>query len=1184
MKRIVSFIAFAVILISQISFGINSIYAIENVENEDAEIKSFIHNAVQIIQEHDRNNDYVAETTKKKSSSNEDNSIKKESRENSSWDNEVPFSDTAFQTCRLIIKASKTPDKLNSTGMANGFKDWYIIQFRDEEDTKFAYTHYASQTSIIEVYPDIIENTLLDGEANAYGNIKKANGKKVALNSWGGVSTGLYDMKDHIKSIIKNPKEIVVGMIDSGINYNLGFFSNRLIRTYTNFLPVGELNDEMDIEDHGTGTAATIIDCTPNNIKVAMYRAAGEVTSITSLALAMIQAANDEVDIINCSFQANNSSILHDAIDYAIDKDVVVVASSGNWSNNLEYTDIGLPAAHEGTVSVAACSNNDYPATWCRFGSTLDLMAPGENIPYLSKNGTVIIGDGTSLSAPFVSSAFAQMMTIYPEMSNKEIERRIESTAKQTLLSYDCSIFGYGVIDIIDAVGTERLHTPIYDKEPGKYLNELFVEITADPGTEIYYTLDQRYPSKEEGILYTGPIEMPDNIPVLRAVAYKDGYLKSDCSRGIYRVQTIGTPDMFDFSNGTITSYHGSAHDIIIPELMVYDLPPENCVLDDDDPRWEKTVYDIAPNAFADAEIYGITIRPLSYLTNLKNDIFSCNPYLTIIDAPSVESLGSSCFKDCYSLSLVDMPNIKRIGESAFSDCYSLGGISFPLCNEAGDNAFRNCVSLRTIDMPSLEYIGFGTFTGIRAQEINLSKLHHLNNEQGIEGNGEQFCGVHSYVLDLPNVTKFGKGSLQSLILKRLELSVTKEIDDSLMTVSGVTRNGSENKYLDLVLPATLNKISNFYPGTDLNSKRSIVTVYGNKGTYAEQWASKNRFEFIEITPESAVITDLPDEFYDYMRYLYADVVGFNRTYQWYGSYSDKNTGGVPIEGANEREFVPKGNKQYPYYYCIVTSKDVGFAPIEIKTGSSRYVNYAGGIPNAADYTGFDEILSTIPEDLSIYTDESVEALNNVVDSIDRNLDVSNQATVDGYVEAISSAIDNLQFKTFTVTFFADEQYKYEYSLKYGEAITKPDEPYKNGYSFKGWTPEIPETMPTHDLNFHAVFEENGLAIPSIGINNYVNSRTVDYKATITFTAITKDMPDNATIYWYIDGEKAGEGERFTVDKATDAFSVQAKVIDVSGKIISSSETELIKVKTDFFSKIIAFFRMLFGKLPIIEQ
>ena len=95
-----------------------------------------------------------------------------------------------------------------------------------------------------------------------------------------------------------------------------------------------------------------------------------------------------------------------------------------------------------------------------------------------------------------------------------------------------------------------------------------------------------------------------------------------------------------------------------------------------------------------------------------------------------------------------------------------------------------------------------------------------------------------------------------------------------------------------------------------------------------------------EKSEDTAVINDLPDEFYDYMRYLYADVVGFNRVYQWYGSYSSKNTGGIPIEGANERKFVPKDNDRYPYYYCVVTSTDVGYDPIVIRTGASRYMEF----------------------------------------------------------------------------------------------------------------------------------------------------------------------------------------------------------------------------------------------------
>ena len=79
-------------------------------------------------------------------------------------------------------------------------------------------------------------------------------------------------------------------------------------------------------------------------------------------------------------------------------------------------------------------------------------------------------------------------------------------------------------------------------------------------------------------------------------------------------------------------------------------------------------------------------------------------------------------------------------------------------------------------------------------------------------------------------------------------------------------------------------------------------------------------------------------------------------------------------------------------------------------------------------------------------------------------------------------------------------------------------------------------------------------------------------------------MPKDVAVVWYIDGQKFGEGEEFTVKEAKEAFTVQAKIVDENGNVLNATETELIKVKTDFFSRIIAFFRMLFGKLPIVEQ
>ncbi len=64
-----------------------------------------------------------------------------------------------------------------------------------------------------------------------------------------------------------------------------------------------------------------------------------------------------------------------------------------------------------------------------------------------------------------------------------------------------------------------------------------------------------------------------------------------------------------------------------------------------------------------------------------------------------------------------------------------------------------------------------------------------------------------------------------------------------------------------------------------------------------------------------------------------------------------------------------------------------------------------------ADYSKVEEALSKIPSDLSLYTEESVKALEEVKASIRWDLKVKDQATVDGYVLAIEQAIQGLQKK-----------------------------------------------------------------------------------------------------------------------------------------------------------------------------
>ena len=79
-----------------------------------------------------------------------------------------------------------------------------------------------------------------------------------------------------------------------------------------------------------------------------------------------------------------------------------------------------------------------------------------------------------------------------------------------------------------------------------------------------------------------------------------------------------------------------------------------------------------------------------------------------------------------------------------------------------------------------------------------------------------------------------------------------------------------------------------------------------------------------------------------------------------------------------------------------------------IKDGKKTGVDFTQEftvIVKAADYTEVDAVLAKVPGDLSIYTEESVEALNAVIASIDRTKTIEEQQAVAAYAEALENAI-----------------------------------------------------------------------------------------------------------------------------------------------------------------------------------
>lgn len=93
-------------------------------------------------------------------------------------------------------------------------------------------------------------------------------------------------------------------------------------------------------------------------------------------------------------------------------------------------------------------------------------------------------------------------------------------------------------------------------------------------------------------------------------------------------------------------------------------------------------------------------------------------------------------------------------------------------------------------------------------------------------------------------------------------------------------------------------------------------------------------------------------------------------------------------------------------YYMGAKSSKEATAIFDSVIAKLLSMTYAG-----ADYTKVTEAKKRIPSDLTLYTDETVQALEDALKDVKYDLDITQQDTVDGYADAINEAIDQLEYK-----------------------------------------------------------------------------------------------------------------------------------------------------------------------------
>ncbi|MEU3505473.1 type VII secretion-associated serine protease mycosin [Streptomyces hundungensis] len=201
----------------------------------------------------------------------------------------------------------------------------------------------------------------------------------------------------------------------------------------------------------GTGFVGLAPDATI--IPVEQNDAEGHGTART-LADAIRYAIAVGAQVINISQDTANAvqpeATLKDAVDAALAKEIVVVASAGNdgLGGNVKQT---YPASYPGVLAVAASDRNNERAAFSQSGAFVGVAAPGVDMVSTVPGGGHCADSGTSFSAPYVAGVAALIKAKHPTWTQREIVAQIQQTAERSVAGHD-RLVGWGVVDPVRAL------------------------------------------------------------------------------------------------------------------------------------------------------------------------------------------------------------------------------------------------------------------------------------------------------------------------------------------------------------------------------------------------------------------------------------------------------------------------------------------------------------------------------------------------------------------------------------------------------------------------------------------------------------------------------------------------------------------------------------------------------------
>ncbi|TYB40882.1 S8 family serine peptidase [Actinomadura chibensis] len=248
---------------------------------------------------------------------------------------------------------------------------------------------------------------------------------------------------------------VTVAVVDTGVNGRIPDMQGVLVPGWDAISGSGDgqVGPSSDLDDsHGTAMAALIASQGTGTGYVGVAPEAKIMSLNSNLSVwdkAIRFAADHGAKVINISqafaAQGGCRPEVQQAISYALQKDIVVVAGAGNSGDGANPS--MEPANCAGVLAVGAVDNKKAAWNATERQPYVTVAAPGFLVNTVLANGQVTDHvAGTSQASALTSAVAALIRSKYPEMPAREVVQRLINTTKDAGPPGKDNMTGYGVI------------------------------------------------------------------------------------------------------------------------------------------------------------------------------------------------------------------------------------------------------------------------------------------------------------------------------------------------------------------------------------------------------------------------------------------------------------------------------------------------------------------------------------------------------------------------------------------------------------------------------------------------------------------------------------------------------------------------------------------------------------------